>query len=72
IAPPSPLISFVRKTTSLDDTFQAPNGSANQKMHSQLVGITEKLVGRAEQLAVAARYPRENLFFSIIQEPASS
>lgn len=68
IAPHSALISFVRKTTSLVDTFQALNGFADQKMHFQLTGATEHLVGTAEKLTVAACYSYENVFFAIIQK----
>ncbi|EMD88356.1 hypothetical protein COCC4DRAFT_149971 [Bipolaris maydis ATCC 48331] len=68
IAQPSTLIPFVRKTTRCDDTFQALNGFADQKMHSQLVGTTVSLIGTTEHLAFAARYPSENVLFATIQE----
>ncbi|KAF2844841.1 S-adenosyl-L-methionine-dependent methyltransferase [Plenodomus tracheiphilus IPT5] len=57
-APPSTLLSLVQKITNLGDTFQTANGFAHQETRSRLIDAAEKL-------AIAARYPDENVFFAV-------
>jgi hypothetical protein len=57
-AQPSALLSLVQNITNLGETFRTANGFANQETRSQLIDTAEKL-------AIAARYPDENVFFAV-------
>jgi hypothetical protein len=57
-AQPSTLLSLVQNITNLGETFRTANGFANQETRSQLIETAEKL-------AIAARYPDENVFFAV-------
>jgi hypothetical protein len=57
-AQPSTLLSLVQKIGNLGDTFKTANGFAHQETRSQLIDAAEKL-------AIAARYPDENVFFAV-------
>lgn len=57
-AQPSTLLALVQQITDLGGTFRAANGFAHQETRSQLIDAAEKL-------AIAARYPDENVFFAV-------
>ncbi|KAF2691147.1 S-adenosyl-L-methionine-dependent methyltransferase [Lentithecium fluviatile CBS 122367] len=57
-AQPSTLLALVRDITDLGETFHTANGFAHQETRSQLIDA-------AERLAIAARYPDENIFFAV-------
>jgi hypothetical protein len=57
-ATPATLSALVGEITTLGESFQTANGFASQD-------IRTKLVEAAEKLAIAARYPDENVFFAV-------
>ncbi|KNG44545.1 Winged helix-turn-helix DNA-binding domain-containing protein [Stemphylium lycopersici] len=57
-AQPSTLLSLVQEIANIGDTFKTANGYASQETRS-------RLIDSAERLAIAARYPDENVFFAV-------
>lgn len=55
---PATLLSLVDDISKLGSAFQSANGFANEETRN-------KLVDAAEKLAIAARYPDENIFHAI-------